>query len=262
MKTFRLIGMALLAVVMSFASCSSDDDEGNGGNGGNNQKKLVRMVEKYSGHEENIIDFSYDNNGRLVSINENNYAITTISWDGNTVTTKESAGGTTHTANFTLSNNLVTKWIDRWDYQSGDPHVHDYSFSYNSSNQLTELLSDGNTICTLERKNGKVSQFTYYYEYDESVYEYTYYDNINYKGYAPVLRHDEIWNLFENDKIFYAHPELVGCRGLGLPKNIVNTDTGEIISIAYEFYEDGYVKTRTMTFSDDYDSYTFTYIWE
>ena len=44
MKTFRLIGMALLAVVMcvNFASCSSDNDEES--NGGKSTQELLQGV--------------------------------------------------------------------------------------------------------------------------------------------------------------------------------------------------------------------------
>ncbi len=44
MKTFRLIGMALLAVVMSvnFASCSNDDEEES--NGGKSTQELLQGV--------------------------------------------------------------------------------------------------------------------------------------------------------------------------------------------------------------------------
>ncbi len=50
MKTFRLIGMALLALCVTFASCSSDDEETTKNEDGivTNQKRLVelRMTEE------------------------------------------------------------------------------------------------------------------------------------------------------------------------------------------------------------------------
>ena len=68
MKTFRLIGMALLAVCVTFASCSSDDEETTKNEDGivTNQKRLVelRMTEE---NEVSITQYSYDSQGRLVS---------------------------------------------------------------------------------------------------------------------------------------------------------------------------------------------------
>lgn len=46
MKTFRLIGMALLAVCVTFASCSSDDDDEPSKNDDGiitNQKQLMQI---------------------------------------------------------------------------------------------------------------------------------------------------------------------------------------------------------------------------
>lgn len=59
MKTFRLIGMALLAVVMcvNFASCSDDEDENNDGGTVVSGKLLRSMSED-------------DNNNYLFSYNE------------------------------------------------------------------------------------------------------------------------------------------------------------------------------------------------
>ena len=68
MKTFRLIGMALLALCVTFASCSSDDEETTKNEDGivTNQKRLVelRMTEE---NEVSITQYSYDSQGRLVS---------------------------------------------------------------------------------------------------------------------------------------------------------------------------------------------------
>lgn len=69
MKTFRFIGMALLAVVMSvnLTSCSDDDEPSKNDDGIiTNQKQLmqIKMVE-----DDEIItwDFTYDSKDRLTS---------------------------------------------------------------------------------------------------------------------------------------------------------------------------------------------------
>ena len=66
MKTFRFIGMALLAVCVSFASCSSDDeDENNGGGGFTNSKKLI-SISKDSDDESATTNFIYGEDGKLI----------------------------------------------------------------------------------------------------------------------------------------------------------------------------------------------------
>lgn len=82
MKTFRLIGMALLAVVMSmnFTSCSDDDEPSKNDDGViTNQKQLVELRMTYE-DEVSITEYSYDSNGKLVS------ATNTEQYDGSTHT--------------------------------------------------------------------------------------------------------------------------------------------------------------------------------
>ena len=76
MKTFRLIGMALLAVVtcLNFTSCSDDDNEEPERNDDGivtNQKRLVRIYSNNVG--EYIHDFIYDSKGRLSTMFYYNY---------------------------------------------------------------------------------------------------------------------------------------------------------------------------------------------
>ena len=66
MKTFRLIGMALLAVVMSmnFTSCSDDDEPSKNDDGViTNQKQLVELRMTYE-DEVSITEYSYDSKDR------------------------------------------------------------------------------------------------------------------------------------------------------------------------------------------------------
>lgn len=70
MKTFRFIGMALLAVVMSvnFTSCSDDEEEPSKNDDGviTNQKLLIelRMTNEDG---VSITEYSYGSNGKLIS---------------------------------------------------------------------------------------------------------------------------------------------------------------------------------------------------
>ncbi|KAA5427455.1 hypothetical protein F2Y83_23970, partial [Bacteroides cellulosilyticus] len=88
MKTFRLIGMALLAVVMSmnFTSCSDDDEPSKNDDGViTNQKQLVELRMTYE-DEVSITEYSYDSNGKLVS-----------------ATNTEQYDGSTHTSTYTVT---------------------------------------------------------------------------------------------------------------------------------------------------------------
>ena len=81
MKTFRLIGMALLAIVMcvNFTSCSDDEEEPSKNDDGviTNQKLLIelRMTNE---DEVSITEYSYGSNGKLIS------ATNTEQYDGST----------------------------------------------------------------------------------------------------------------------------------------------------------------------------------
>ena len=72
MRTFRLLGMALLAIVMcaNFTACSSDDDEVIKDDDGviTNQKKLVEIKSTIDDGETTLWEYSYDTKGRLVSV--------------------------------------------------------------------------------------------------------------------------------------------------------------------------------------------------
>ena len=87
MKTFRLIGMALLAVVMSmnFTSCSDDEPSKNDDGVITNQKQLVELRMTYE-DEVSITEYSYDSNGKLVS-----------------ATNTERYDGSTHTSTYTVT---------------------------------------------------------------------------------------------------------------------------------------------------------------
>lgn len=250
MKTFRLIGMALLALCVNFAACSDDEENGNDITNGGAQKHLVKMVEHENSYDY-VVEYLYDNEGKVSSFIRSNGETgevsnyySTVSWNENSVIADENG----YTDVYTLANGLITNW------NNGR-----YTSTYNSSRQLVSIQGDD---YSLTWENGYVTKFT---DYDGSILEYTYYDNIDYKGYAPVRRYDRIWHIFENDLLIYAHPELMGCQNLGLPEIIHNLDEGTVVRNTYTFYDDGYIKSRTMLEMDpDGRSWdiTYEYIWE
>ena len=138
MKTLRLLGMALIAIFVSvnFAACSSDDDEIIKDDDGviTNEKKLVEMKETYK-DDTNVMTFSYDSKGKLISVVEKDYSnesyITNITWGKNIV--KES---------FNSGNDAITYSIIDGLARTGlEPNGNSYSFAYNSSKQLTTYMA-------------------------------------------------------------------------------------------------------------------------
>lgn len=263
MKQFRLIGMALLAIVMcvNFTSCDDDDDELNNDNGIiTNQKKLMK-IEETNGE---TITFSYDKQSRLTSVKDSYLGveneIINFNWGNNTIITVSQYG---EECRYTLSDNLVREeWCD--DEIS-------MRFTYDSSNQLKridDISRDEVWSSTYTWNNGKIIRYTYGTTDDDepAVYEYTY-NGRTCKGWFPNMA-DESWDAVNNEYIFYAHPELVGMRNNQLPEQI-KEDNGRVIrKFAYKFDKDGYVESCT----EEYTEYTeskldtyktvYTFTWE
>lgn len=81
MRTFRLIGMALLAVCVSFASCSDDDEPSKNDDGVITNQKLLVELRMTDEDGVSIMEYSYDSKGKLLSANyrESDYGYT-ITW--------------------------------------------------------------------------------------------------------------------------------------------------------------------------------------
>jgi len=273
MKTFRLIGMALLAVVMSinFTSCSDDDEEAIKNDDGiiTNQKKLMEIKETSDDGYISIYTFSYDNQSRLTSIvdNEDGHSdnnIINFTWGNNTIiATKRGDARRT----YTLSDNLVRKQQNNEGASK--------AFTYNSSNQLIkvdetdERHSGDDCSYTYTWDNGKMTKHIYKENNSEKsyVYEYTY-NGKTCKGWFPNME-DEGWDALDDDYIFFAHPELVGMRTNQLPEQIFSKDTEiyeyydeyfketckseytyeDTVKFEYKLDKDGYVESCTVTYT-------------
>lgn len=249
MKTFRLIGMALLAVVMcvNFTSCSDDDDPIKNDDGIiTNQKKLMEIKETSDDGYISIYTFSYDNQSRLTSIvdNEDGHSdnnIINFTWGNNTIiATKRGDARRT----YTLSDNLVRKQQNNEGASK--------AFTYNSSNQLIkvdetdERHSGDDCSYTYTWDNGKMTKHIYKENNSEKsyVYEYTY-NGKTCKGWFPNME-DEGWDALDDDYIFFAHPELVGMRTNQLPEQIFNKYTDKS-----EYYDEYYKETCKYEYTDE-----------
>ena len=259
MKTFRLIGMALLAMCANFTACSSDDDEITKDDDGviTNQKKLVEM--KMTTNSETVTsELSYDTKGRLVSIthtekygSNTDRDIANITWGENSVTESENGESLT----YSLTDGLI-----RTGSEAGG---RDYSFAYNSSKQLiTYQYGDkyGSNARTLTWENGKVTKMTYE---DDEPSNITY-SNQTCKGYFPLM----VLMVEDDFKLVIAHPELIGMRYTHLPSQITyKSDNREYKEeYTYKLDKDGYVEScttkETKTGSIDIYTTNYTFKWE
>lgn len=170
MKTFRLIGIAFFAVLVSvgFTACGSDDDDVSGGNGGNggtvSDKRLVKMTEQ-SESKTYTYDYSYDSQGRVVrkEIKKNgtlnNYYVYT--YIDNLIVQKYYYGnGASEETKYTLENGLIVSEKDRYEtiqytYENGYLATKTnengvYKYKWNNGNLTSiELQSGGH----LHKKN-------------------------------------------------------------------------------------------------------------
>ncbi|WP_455669666.1 hypothetical protein [Phocaeicola sp.] len=243
MRTFRLLGMALIAILVSvnFTACSSDDDEIIKDDDGviTNEKKLVEMQETYKEYT-NIMTFSYDSKGKLISIVEKDYDssksdIINITWGENTVTESEDGESIT----YSLTDGLVRTGLETDGYK--------YSFAYNSSKQLTTYQygdKHDSSTRTFAWENGRVTKIVY----DGEISEITY-DSKTCKGYFPLM----VLMVEDDFKVMLAHPELIGMRITQLPSQSYSKDIQK-----GEYYDD-YIK-ETNKYENIYESTTkFTY---
>ncbi len=260
MRTFRLIGMALLAIVLcvNFASCSSDDDgEPTQNDDGvvTNQKKLtqIKMVDDDG---ISIWNFSYDSKGRLVFKKGGVTGNTNYTWGSNVIM----ADDNNSTRTYTLSNNLVKSISD-----TDDNDWSNAIFTYNSNNQLAKVEDDTHTeIYTWQGE--RITKITSTYQYGEKYIDEFTYSGKTCKGYFPL------YSPSDNDEIFYVHPELIGLRCSQLPDQVSSKDDNyeEISKYTYTFDKDGYVEscTKVYTFKDlssnrtETDTTVFTFTWE
>ncbi len=187
MKTLRMFGMAMFAIVMgvSLASCSKDDNP-------SNEKKLVKMVNTVG----ETFTFSYDSEGRVTSATlDSEFGLEAqFVWSDDAIMVNNDW------KNYTLSlnNGLV---------QSGS---HGDTFTYNSSNRMTKwnnttIMWDGDKVVSIGSDS---------FSYGTSCK----------KGYFPLIPYfiDDVDNSM---LLFMANPDVAGMRTKQLPTAIYGIPT-------------------------------------
>ncbi len=245
MKTLRMFGMALVAIIMgvSLSSCNKDENPENDGDF-SNEKKLVKEVWEEDG-ETITYTYIYDDKGRLAeskSDSEHSIMNQKFIWGDDVVKTP-------HTT-YTIENGVVKSSND-------GSNTFTNKFSYNESKRLIKI--EENMFVT---GSNHTSTTTAIWDGDRLVVvdddiTLTYAGESCKKGfYIPYY-------IILEEPLLSAHPELFGMRTKQLPKTISGRDWTETYS--YEFNEEGYVSKVTILYKDSTNaSYTntVTYIWE
>ena len=248
-KTFRLVGMALFAVLMcvNFASCSSSDDEPTEEKDENevvvSGKKIAKIISESEEWKETRT-FSYDDKGRLIKStetdeydNEKNTRTYQFIWGDDVI---KCSGDNNYT--FTLKNGLV---------QSDELHT----YSYNKSNRLVKVetsystataIWDGDKLMSISDDDGDDRTFAY--------------EKTCKKGNFPFAA-----NMIDDCELFIAHPEIVGSLTTQLPASLTEIDgysgDKETATFAYEFDKEGYISKITAKATDG-STETYTLTWE
>ncbi len=293
MKTFKLIGMSLIVVMMGtgLAACNEDDENGGGDktpvtneNGiVTNQKKLkkISFVEE---DDAETMEFIYNAQGQLSSVHyydlddPDDIDITNVTW-GNNAIISSNVDDDDETTTYTLSEGLVRSYKEKFENR-GELSA---TFEYNSNKQVTQIKSvetysgysypevsqlftwDANRLTKYTEgdwDNGTFSGEDYIYTYSGKTC----------KGYSPNWD-EEMWEHLDDVGVSFAHPELFGVRRTELPDKCYikkerksssydyavqeechTTYTDETtLEFAYTFTNDGYVSGCTVV-----DNYVYT----
>ena len=256
MKTFRAIGMAMLAVLLCVGntSCSKEDDLGNNGGATSGSKKLTKIIQTRDNGDSEEVTFSYDNNGRLISCYEEGN-IHQFSWSDNYIT--RTKGNDVRT--YSYVDGLVRQ-------EKRDNRTLDYAYS--SSKQILALnwfdkySNEVDQKDTYSWKNGKITQILHE-ENDVMHTTQITYGSKTCKGYNPLMT-----LLMSNTQLFWVHPELIGVTYNQLPTTVISDN--RVKNFSYVFDKDGYIVAIEVKVTKEYDgnhqeslyTYTYTFTWE
>lgn len=266
MKQFRLLGMALLALIMSvgFVACSSSDDDNNGGGNNkglhNNGKKLISISSSYEDNALSTINFVYGEDGKLIKALEKNgdYGTTRyidVVWTNNTITLTPHSGWE-NPCTLTLNEGKIT---------SADDSKHIQATIY-SGNNISYTTGYNETKYTWE--NGNIVKV----EHRSDTYTFTYYtDKINkhsvmdLDAYTLNLRLNDVIPTEYGKLILLAHPNLLGTSNKNLIKSFsLNGHSKNIYT--YELDKEGYptkiTETDNLSTRGSYGTVVYVLTWE
>lgn len=239
MKTLRLFGLAIAAVILSFAatSCDDDDDDDDGTQTEmseitviTGQKRITKI--KFDGSYVETLYIFYDDKGRLTravgDFGEDKYV-----WEGNTITETERDGDVNI---LILNNNLVDEEIHKG--KDPDPDE-DRSYTFGYDEQGRQIRYDDEAVVWEDDRMVQWCHMTFTYSGQTC------------KGYIPFT----LIIAAKPGGIEDIHPELYGMRTSQLP------DASNNGPYYYTFDSDGYLASCTAYVGDNcYYYYELT--WE
>lgn len=255
MKTFRMIGMALFAVLLSmnFTACSEDDGSTEGDGVVASGKKLAKLVMTNSAYAETeTYTFSYDSKGRLINAisifereGERYTSDYQLIWGDDAIKISERYREYVDYYTATLNKGLV----QRMDENSGN-YDNYCIMTYTQSKRLGKgVEKDGYEVNTIWDGDKLMS-------ISEDGYEtsFTYQETQN-KGYFPF--YSMLMDIIKCDVLYMAHPELCGMRTTQLPASwtITNRNETETMNATYEFDKDGYISKMNIKLRDGVNTF-------
>ena len=256
MKTFKMIGMALMALIMcvNFVSCDNDDPTGDSpAPKPANEKKLVRVMQYIDNTRlGSTIEFKYNEQGyiseAIFSYNEGygwKSSTYKCNWDysnNSMIVLKEEQ----ERYKYTLSNGKIISYTDqRWEEST--------YYTYDKNGYIIDAESEEYTT-TYTWNNGKLSMENRGNE-EKSNDTYIRYSQQTCKGYFPSLG-----DYTSLDDLYMVHPELCGAKMNYLPSTI--TDNSGTYTLNYEFDSEGYVISYSESHSEWGIGDTYEFVWE
>lgn len=258
MKTFRILGMVLAAIIMgvNFTSCKPDDTT--------EDEPVEEPAKKLVKLENSLFElfFKYDEQNRLIECVDSSMFYTatyTYVWRENAIDVKMVIDeNDTHQCTLNLENGLASRINE-------DSYLYDSIFKYNSSNRLVEC--DGRLGAKLlEWNDDKLISYQIDGSNNIGHTDYRYDKNYTTKGYNPLIPKETT-----SDYLFIAHPELAGLA----TQNLFDSRTESAImygyelltshEFEYEFDEDGYIN-KVIVRNNEEDSEDivseYTFVWE
>ena len=266
MKTFRFIGMALVAILLcvNFTSCSKDDgptEESPQYELVSSGKKLAKIEFTLSDPWRDFIeiwDFTYDSEGKLIE-----------------ATFTDSNNNKTKTR-YTWNNNLINVH-EMIDYNSDVTQDTEYTYTYNLKNGLVQDLIkynekgrpkeiSGSTIMWDEDKLTRISTpFQVSENQTRHVFTQYYYakNGTTCNGYYPFIPLGPVNK--EEDFLFIIHPELVGMRSTQIPVSFLYSDIGNTTiqgTYTHRLDDEGYISEFREKDKGGWCEYIYTMTWK
>lgn len=249
MRTFRLIGMALLAIVLciNFVSCSDDEEL----DSNKSQKNITQIIESYNSGEKRITTLEYDADGNLIGLDEGGEYYETITYSDNQISITIHDMGSMNgpwTNKYYLNAGRI---IQSEDGYNGDVYIYKYDEKKQLIEQTEKSKYGTDKVTKYTWNNGNIIKCEYPknenlngdYEYTSTIYAYT--DIPSTKGFS--LAGLQLQGGFDN----YYTAEILYQKGyFGVyPKNLVstyinynndNTEESNIV-LTYSFNNEGYI---------------------